>query len=77
MLVLEVNAVAWSYRKLWILLIDKKMKRTEMMREAGITSTALAKMGKDEPVTMEVLGKICKTLNCQLEDIIEYIPDKQ
>ena len=53
------------------------MKRTEMMKQAGISSVALAKMGKDEPVTMEVLGKICKTLNCQLEDIVQYIPDKQ
>ena len=69
--------MAWSYKKLWILLINRNMKRTEMMKQAGISSVALAKMGKDEPVTMEVLGKICKTLNCQLEDIIEYIPDKQ
>ena len=69
--------MAWSYKKLWILLINRNMKRTEMMKQAGISSVALAKMGKDEPVTMEVLGKICKTLNCQVEDIVEYIPDKQ
>lgn len=67
--------MAWSYKKLWILLINRNMKRTEMMKQAGISSVALAKMGKDEPVTMEVLGKICKTLNCQVEDIVEYIPD--
>lgn len=69
--------MAWSYKKLWILLINRNMKRTEMMKQAGISSVALAKMGKDEPVTMEVLGKICKTLNCQVEDLVEYIPDKQ
>ena len=69
--------MAWSYKKLWILLINRNMKRTEMMKQAGISSVALAKMGKDEPVTMEVLGKICKTLNCQVDDIVEYIPDKQ
>ena len=69
--------MAWSYKKLWILLINRNMKRTEMMKQAGISSVALAKMGKDEPVTMEVLGKICKTLNFQVDDIVEYIPDKQ
>ena len=53
------------------------MKRTEMMKQAGISSVALAKMGKDEPVSMEVLGKICETLNCQVEDIVEYIPNGQ
>ena len=69
--------MAWSYRKLWIFLINKNMKRTEMMKQAGISSVALAKMGKDEPVSMEVLGKICETLNCQVEDVVEYIPNKQ
>lgn len=69
--------MAWSYKKLWILLINRNMKRTEMMKQAGISSVALAKMGKDEPVSMEVLGKICETLNCQVEDIVEYIPNGQ
>ena len=69
--------MAWSYKKLWILLINRNMKRTEMMKQAGISSVALAKMGKDEPVSMEVLGKICETLNCQVEDVVEYIPNKQ
>lgn len=67
--------MAWSYEKLWILLIQRKMKRTELKNKAGFSSSALAHMGKDEPVTLDVLGKICKTLDCGIQDIIEYIPD--
>lgn len=67
--------MAWSYRKLWIVLLDRKMKKTELMRAAGLSTTALAKMGRDEPITMEALGRICSCLGCGVEDIIEYIPD--
>ena len=54
------------------LIFDFDRKRKTL---AGINSNALAHMGKDEPVTMEALGRICKALNCRLEDIVEYIPD--
>ena len=67
--------MAWSYKRLWKLLIDKEMKKVELKQAAGITSSALAQMGKCQPVTMESLGKICKVLHCRLEDIVEYIPD--
>jgi len=69
--------MSWSYERLWIMLIRKKLKRIDLVRNAGITSHALARMGKDEPVTMETLGKICKALDCKLEDVVEYIPDEE
>ena len=65
----------WSYEKLWIKLLKEKMKRTDLKKIAGINSNALAHMGKDEPVTMDALGKICEALHCRLEDIVEYIPE--
>lgn len=67
--------MSWSYERLWILLIQRKMKRTELIKLAGINSNALAHMGKDEPVTMDTLAKVCTALNCRLEDIVEFVPD--
>ena len=51
------------------------MKRIDLIKIAGINSSALAHMGKDEPVTMNSLGKICEALHCRIEDIVEYIPE--
>lgn len=68
--------MAWSYERLWILLIKKKMKKIDLLRASRINANALARMGKDLPVTMDNLGKICKTLHCELEDIVRYIPDE-
>ena len=67
--------MGWSYKRLWILLINKNMKRTDLLRVAGLNSTALAKMGKDQPVTMDTLGKICRALGCKIEDVVEYVPE--
>ena len=69
--------MGWSYKRLWILLINKNMKRTDLLKVAGLNSTALAKMGKDQPVTMDTLGKICLALDCKIEDIVEYVPDAE
>ena len=66
----------WSYNRLWKLLIDKGMKKTELMEAAQIHSTTLARMSKGEPVSMEALGKICEALHCQVEDIVQYIADE-
>nr|WP_318684208.1 helix-turn-helix transcriptional regulator [uncultured Acetatifactor sp.] len=63
--------MAYSYNRLWKLLIDRKMTRTEMRKQAGISTNILAKMGKDEPISMESLAKICTALNCGLDDIVE------
>ena len=60
-----------SYKKLWKLLIDKDMNKTDLRKAAGISSSSLAKLGKDENVTTDVLLRICKALDCQLDDIVE------
>ena len=67
--------MAICYKKLWKLLIDKNMKKTDLRTASGITTTALAKLGRDENVNTEVLAKICKALDCKIEDIMEMIPD--
>lgn len=61
-----------SYDKLWKLLIDKKMTRTELKEAAGISFNVLAKMGKSEFISMESLYKICLTLGCDIGDVIEF-----
>lgn len=63
----------FSYSKLWKILIDKKMMKKDLMSKAGITSSTMAKMGKDLPVSMEVLGRICDALDCNIGDIVDYI----
>lgn len=61
-----------SYDKLWKLLIDKKMNRTDLKESAGISFNVLAKMGKSEFISMESLYKICLTLDCNIGDVIEF-----
>ena len=63
--------MTYCYNKLWKLLIDKKMLKKDLMREASITSSTMAKMGKELPVSLEIIGRICKTLNCTIDDVIE------
>ena len=65
-----------SYNKLWKLLIDKDMTRSDMRKLAGISSSSLAKLGKGENVTTAVLLRICAALNCGLNDIADVIPDE-
>lgn len=65
-----------SYNKLWKLLIDKGMTKTEMRLKADISTTTLAKLGKNETVSMEVLLKICKVLNCNVGDIMDVINEE-
>ena len=60
-----------NYNKLWKLLIDKKISKTELTHMAGISTNAMAKLGKDEDVRMAVLEKICSVLSCKIEDIVE------
>jgi transcriptional regulator, XRE family len=64
-----------SYNKLWKLLIDKQMKKSDLRKKAGISSSSLAKLTKDENVTTEVLSKICQELKCDVADIMEFVPD--
>lgn len=63
--------MAVSYNKLWKLLIDKGMTKTEMRKRAGLSTNVLAKMGKNETVSMETLGKIAAVMDCGLDDIVE------
>lgn len=63
--------MAVSYTKLWKLLIDKKMSKTDLIKSAKISTNAMAKLGKNEDVRVEVLVKICNTLDCNIEDIME------
>lgn len=65
-----------SYDKLWKMLIDKKMTRTELKDAAGISFNVLAKMGKNEYVSMESLYKICNSLSCGIEEILEFDTEK-
>ena len=65
-----------SYNKLWKLLIDKQMKKSDLRKRAGISSSSLAKLTKDENVTTEVLCRICRELKCDVEDIMQFVPDK-
>ncbi len=63
--------MAVSYKKLWKVLIDKDMTKTQLRKESGISTGALAKLGKNENVNTEVLVKICATLQCDISDIME------
>ncbi len=65
----------FSYSKLWKILIDKKMMKKDLMAKASITSSTMAKMGKDQPVSMEVLGRICEALDCNIGDIVDYLKE--
>ncbi len=62
----------FSYNKLWKLLIDRKMMKKDLMQITEITSTTMAKMGKGQAVSMEVLGRICKALDVNIGDIVDY-----
>ena len=68
--------MAICYDKLWKLLIDKKMNRTELKEASGISFNVLARMGKNEPVSFESIEKICFTLNCKIEDVVEIKKEK-
>ena len=63
--------MAVSYKKLWKLLIDKEIKKSKLCEMAEITTNEMAKMGKNEMVKMETLVRICKVLDCTLDDIVE------
>ena len=62
-----------NYNKLWKMLIDLNMSKTQLRKQAGVTTNALAKMGENENVSTEVLCKICNVLSCQIEDIMELV----
>ena len=69
--------MAISYNRLWKLLIDKGMTKTQLREKANISTVTLAKLGKNETVSMDILVRICKELDCAIEDIVEVIKDEQ
>lgn len=66
-----------SYKKLWKILIDKEMRKLDLQRVAGISSTSVAKLAKGENVNTDILVKICKALECDTSDIMEIEQDVQ
>ena len=68
-----MTEMKFSYNKLWKLLIDKKMLKKDLISHTGLNSSTIAKLSKDKQVSMEVLGKICKALDCNIGDIVDFI----
>ena len=68
--------MAVTYKKLWHILIDRDMKKKDLKELAGLTNYAINKLSKDEAVTTDILAKICRTLNCSMDDIMEVLPDE-
>ena len=66
-----------SYNKLWKMLIDRNMKKGELQEMSGVSAASIAKMGRCENVTTDVLLRICEALDCNIEDIMERIPLQQ
>ena len=65
-----------SYNKLWKLLVDRKMSKADLRKAAGIAPNTMTRLRRDEEVTLTVLNKICKTLNVDIGDIMEFLPDE-
>lgn len=66
-----------NYNKLWKFLIDRNMLKKDLKEKAGLSSNAIAKMGKGGDVSTQVLSRICEALNCDLEDIVELDPPEK
>jgi DNA-binding Xre family transcriptional regulator len=64
-----------SYKPLFVTLANKGLQKTDLMKLAGISSGTLARFGKGEPVSLDVINKICAALDCQPGDIVEYVKD--
>ena len=67
--------MAFCYNGLWKMLIDKGLTKEKLRESIGASSSTISKMSKNEYVSMEVLNKICNTLNCRVEDVVEHMPD--
>lgn len=67
--------MAVSYNRLFKLMIDRKMRKKDLCELARVSTSTMSKMGRDEIVSLEVVDRICQTLNCRIEDILEILPD--
>lgn len=68
--------MAISYKRLWKLLIDREMKKKDLVGAAGVSWSTITKMGHDEHVSTDILVKICSALHCEFDEIMEIVPDK-
>lgn len=66
-----------SYKKLWIMLLEKNITKLDFRRLVKLSTTTMTKLNKNEPVSMEILVRICSTLECDIGDIVSYQPIKQ
>ena len=73
----DVNTVEVSHKKLWKILIDKDMKKKDLQAVAGISWASVTKLSKGETVSMDVLMKVCKALNCNIGDVVDLIPEDE
>ena len=69
--------MGFSYNKLWKILIDEEMNKTEFQKAVKLSPTTVAKLGKNETVNMEILARICDYFECSIEDIVSYSPKKR
>ena len=67
--------MAVSYNRLWKMMVDRHLTKTELTHLAGISTNAMAKLGRNEDVRVRVLEKLCTSLDCKLDDIVEFVPD--
>ena len=65
-----------SYKKLFKLLIDREIRKTEFAKMAGISANTLAKLAKDENVSLEIIARTCRALNCTVDDILDILPER-
>lgn len=68
--------MAVTYKKLWKMLIDNNMKKKDLQQSAELTNYAMHKLSKDEAVTTDILAKICRALNCTVDDIMDILPEE-
>ena len=66
-----------SYNKMWKLLIDKNMKRKDLKEKAEVSQNVMARLSKNQAVTMDTMAKICKVLQCDIGDVMEFIPEEE
>lgn len=73
---MEDAIMTFSYNKLWKILIDKNMMKTDLIRKAKISTNSMARMGKNEDVRLETLAKIALALDCKLDDLVDYVSEE-
>ena len=70
------HIMAVSYNRLWKLLVDRKMSKADLRKQAEIAPNTMTKLRRDEPVNLAILGRICDVLNCDYGDLMQYVPEE-